>query len=149
MTSSGTTGNWKRKSQVSDVLRVHSPVDPTDFSVNIRFRGKQALHPRARAAIADLYAATRTSIRECGWQPPIPQQFEVTAWFNFKNDRGDLDNPYKRVQDAVLDAIKDEFPGIGVNDSRVRRITMHKRNVQREGGEVGVTVEVRKWQPIS
>lgn len=127
------------------ILTVEVPNSPLDFNINDKYRGRSAITPRVREAIKGLYATTIRSILEQDYVPPVPQRFRVHVTVRFPNGRGDIDNPYKRIQDAVFDGMKFCYPERKINDSQVFRMEVDKVNVLLEGGLVGVRIDVHPW----
>lgn len=103
------------------VLSVTSSINPADLAINIRFKEKQIIHPRVRAAqdglITDIKLAVPDSYETCN-----PCTAEVT--FVFTSNRFDIDGPIKRTLDAIQKALKAK--GYIWSDSRIHQLTIYK-----------------------
>lgn len=103
------------------VLSVVSSVNPADLAINLRFKEKQVIHPRVRAAqdwlITDIKLAVPDSYETCN-----PCTSEIT--FVFTSNRFDIDGPLKRTLDAIQKALKAK--GYTWSDARISQLTVYK-----------------------
>ena len=107
-------------------LEVRSFADPRDLGVNIRFRGNQVKHPRARAAQELL---TADIVRENPrWEPCDVCRVRIV--FVYPDNRSDIDGPIKRTLDAVEAAVKEM--GHKWHDGRVHGLEVYKRVIRGE-----------------
>jgi hypothetical protein len=107
-------------------------VDPGDLGVNLRFKGSQVIHPKARAAQAKLVKEIQKHIqgREQGYDVPEGACY-LSLVFYFSSRRFDVDGPVKRTMDALEKALK----GLTYewNDRRVGVLRVEKQMLAKPG----------------
>jgi Holliday junction resolvase RusA-like endonuclease len=109
----GIVGSW---------LTVHSNVNPGDLGVNLRFKGKQVIHPRARAAQNALIEDVKQAVEKI---PEFNPEYGIAGvLFVFTSKRFDIDGPLKRTLDALERGIK--AAGYNWNDSRIKEVYITK-----------------------
>jgi Holliday junction resolvase RusA-like endonuclease len=118
-------------------LVVRSEVDPGDLGVNIRFRGRQALHPRSRAAMKKLMEDVTKAIESTEGFQPCAVDCSLSIWFTFRNRRFDIDGPIKRTMDSLERAIK--AAGYTWNDLRVDHLLVEKQTDPKPGIYIHLT----------
>lgn len=125
---------------VRDRIYVDSKVDPGDMGVNLRFRGNQVIHPRAREArdtlVRDIVHAADGQLIDLG------KDTWVSMSFTFRTRRFDIDGPIKRTLDALQLAMKQEVGyDDGWNDNRVTAIYVTK---EWDRDNPGITIVAKK-----
>lgn len=105
-------------------LTVHSAVNPGDLGVNLRFKGKQVIHPRARKAQDALIADVKKEVEKFGDAFNL-EYGSASVHFTFTSSRFDIDGPLKRTLDAVERGIK--AAGHAWNDSRLKEVYITKK----------------------
>jgi Holliday junction resolvase RusA-like endonuclease len=103
------------------VLSIQSATNPGDLGVNLRFKEKQVIHPRARAAQDALITEIKASIPD-SYKPCSNCAVEVA--FTFTSNRFDIDGPIKRTLDAIQKALKAK--GYIWSDARVTKMVVSK-----------------------
>lgn len=104
-------------------LTVHSDVNPGDLGVNLRFRGKQVIHPRARKAQNELIEDVKKAVERV---PSFNPEYGIAGViFTFTSNRFDIDGPLKRTLDSLERGIK--AAGYQWNDSRLKEVYIEKK----------------------
>lgn len=84
---------------------VNSDIDPRELAINLRFKGKQILHPRVRAAQNALILEIKQAIQEERDYTPC-ERCGVNMVFSNPTRRSDVDGPIKRTLDSIEKAHK-------------------------------------------
>ena len=106
----------------NDVLHIRTEQDPQEFSVNIRFGGGHVVPPGTRKAMDALKTASKARASDQGFTIGATEYVCLDITFAFGSWRSDLDNPLKRVLDALSEALR-------FNDNRVVEIHLYRRTV--------------------
>lgn len=107
---------------VEQALAIKIPIDPQEFSVNIRFKGFQTIPPVTRKAMERVRDAVSERAERDGFVVGATDYLKLEMNLGFGSWRADLDNPLKRVLDSLSDAL-------AFNDNRVVEIHLYRKTV--------------------
>ena len=111
-------------------------LDPRGLAINLRFRNKQIIHPRVRAAQDALITLIKQAIQKGGEYEPC-RDCAVELVYTFPTTASDIDGPIKRTLDAIQMAHKSL--GHTWHDNRISHL-----NVVKTKGEPGMFLGMRQ-----
>lgn len=89
-------------------LCFEADVDPVHVSVNRHYKNQAAVPPEVRRGMNKVRDAVRKEIERTGFTVGVDDLFSLTFDFYFRTWAGDIDNPIKRTQDAIIEGLNRE-----------------------------------------